>query len=111
MLRLRITRARASEAQKGVPLASLIKELRHELLEAIAEGEVEGSGLRFLLGPVELDLEMQVTFGAGAEGGVQFWVVSAEASAKTRSARSQRIHLTLNPPTSDVQITEHGKPG
>jgi hypothetical protein len=91
-----------------VPLAELIKELRRELIEAIREGA--GSELQFSLGPVDLDLEVQLTREGGGGGGIRFWVLSAEGSAKAGSARTQRIHLVLNPPTGGVRIGESGKP-
>jgi Trypsin-co-occurring domain 2 len=94
-------------SDEPIQLATLIRELRRELLDAIKEGA--DSPLRFALGPVELDLEVQVTREAGGGGGVRFWVVSAEASAKTGSAHSQRIHVVLNPPR-ETMIGAPGKP-
>jgi hypothetical protein len=92
-----------------IPLASLISELRKELVAAIEEGS--GSELQFALGTIELDLEVQVTREGGAGGGVKFWVLSADANAKRGSIRTQRIHLVLNPPAGGVRIGERGKPG
>jgi len=45
-----------------IPLASAIRALRTELQEAVRAGE--GEDLRFALGPVELELQVQ----AGSEG-------------------------------------------
>ena len=93
---------------EDIPLAGLIKELRRELLEAMREGA--GSELQFSLGPVELDLEVQVSRERGGGGGIKFWVLSAEGSVKGASARTQRIHLVLNPPEGGVKIGGHGEP-
>lgn len=94
---------------ENIELAALIKALRRELIEAIREGA--GSDLQFSLGSIDLDLEVQATREAGGTGGVKFWVLSAEGSAKAGSAHSQHIHLVLNPPADGVKIGEHGKPG
>jgi hypothetical protein len=101
-------REEAKFREGNIPLAALIRELRRELIEAIAEGA--GSELQFSLGPVELELEIEVTREAGGGGGVRFWVLSAEGSAKAGSTRTQNIHLVLNPPAGGISIGEHGKP-
>jgi hypothetical protein len=93
---------------EDIPLAALIKELRRELLDAMREGA--GSELQFSLGPVELDLEVQVSRERGGGGGIRFWVLSAEGSAKGGSAQTQRIHLVLNPPDGGVKIGGRGRP-
>jgi Trypsin-co-occurring domain 2 len=78
-----------------VGLADAIRSLRTELLAAMEEGE--GQGLRFRVGPVELEFELAVTKEHGAGGGVRFWVISAESKLARSSATTHQIKLSLAP--------------
>lgn len=97
----------------SIPLANVIKGLRKELSEAIAAGD--GEDIRFQLGPVELEFQVEVSLEAegkaGAKGGIQFGVISlGEVSGETTVSRSQgtihTIKLTLNPVTADGNTVE-----
>ena len=61
----------------GVELASVVRQLRAELNEALAGAQ--GERLRFELGPVQVSLS--VTLGRDATPGakVRFWVIEAGA--------------------------------
>jgi Trypsin-co-occurring domain 2 len=78
-----------------VGLADAIRSLRTELSAAVEEGE--GQGLRFRVGPVELEFELAVTKEGGGGGGVRFWVISAETKLVRSSATTHRIKLSLAP--------------
>jgi hypothetical protein len=79
----------------AIELAELIAQLRAELTAAMAEGA--GEHLRFELGPVELELAVQVDKEAKSGGKVRFWVVDAGAEGKLGSSTTQKIKLTLHP--------------
>jgi hypothetical protein len=79
----------------AVELAELIGQLRTELAEAMKAGE--DAELRFELGPVELELTVQVTKEATPTAKVKFWVIEAGADTKFASSVAQRIKLTLDP--------------
>ncbi|ANZ20567.1 hypothetical protein SNOUR_36695 [Streptomyces noursei ATCC 11455] len=78
-----------------IELASVIRDLRAELEQAITAAE--GEALRFELGPVEL--EVSVALERTAQGGakVRFWVVEAGAEATAGATTTQRIKLALQP--------------
>jgi len=79
----------------GAELSDAIKVLRGQLTKAIAEGS--GEDLRFGLGPVEVEFEVTLEKAAGAEGGVKFWVVSAEGRGSVTQGARHRVKLELEP--------------
>ncbi len=85
--------------EAAIDLGEAIRSLRAELSSAMAQGE--GQDLRFRVGPVELEFDVQVSREAGAEGGVKFWVVSAGAKATTGTATTHRVKIALQPQTAD----------
>jgi hypothetical protein len=78
-----------------VPLAEAIQALRRELRQAIREGSAED--LRFGVGPVEIECDLVITREAAANGGVRFWLITAEGKGSHTSALTQRVRLTLMP--------------
>jgi len=95
--------------QSNIPIAKVIRSLRHELSQSIAEGD--GQDLRFELGSVELEFQVEVSLDiegkTGAKGGVQIGVislgeVSGEAAATRSRGTTHTIKMTLNP------VTENG---
>ena len=79
----------------AIELAELIGQLRSELTVAMTAGE--GEDLRFELGPVELELTVEVKKEGGGGGKVRFWVVELGADAKAASGTTQKIKLKLDP--------------
>jgi hypothetical protein len=79
----------------AVELAELIGQLRSELTVAMGDGASEE--LRFELGPVELELALEVSKEATAGAKVRFWVVDASTDGKLASKSTQKIKLTLDP--------------
>lgn len=62
----------ASEVE--IPLANAIRALRQEIVAAVrAAGEED---IRFALGPVELELQVEAARETGGEAGIKFWLVS-----------------------------------
>lgn len=79
----------------GIELASLIRQLRAELAQALATGE--GERLRFELGPVELNVTVTVGREASPGARIRFWVVEAGTDAKISREAVQEIKLKLTP--------------
>ncbi|MFI0453110.1 trypco2 family protein [Actinomadura sp. 6N118] len=78
-----------------IELSTVINQLRGELSTAIATGTNEG--LRFELGPIELEVTLALSQEAGGNAKVRFWVLDAGAQGKEGSVATQRIKLTLQP--------------
>jgi hypothetical protein len=79
----------------GLELASVVRQLRAELNEAL--DEADGERLRFELGPVELSLSVTVGREAGPGAKIRFWVIEAGADAKVSREAVQDIKLVLTP--------------
>ncbi|MEV6345694.1 trypco2 family protein [Actinoplanes sp. NPDC051851] len=78
-----------------IELSDVIRELRSELQEASAEAPQEG--LRFELGPIELEVTVALVREGGASAKVKFYVVELGADGKLAQTSTQRIKLTLKP--------------
>lgn len=94
-------------AEVAAGLSDAITSIRGELTRAVASGE--GEDIRFRLGPVELEFELEARKDAGATAGVRFWVISAAAKGDVSSGSVHRIRLTLQPITTggaDVEVAE-----
>ncbi|WP_237773301.1 trypco2 family protein [Streptomyces luteocolor] len=76
-------------------LAEMIRALRTELNEAVADGADQP--VQFELGPVEIEATVAAQRTAGGHGKIRFWVLEGGADAAHTSARTQRITLTLQP--------------
>jgi hypothetical protein len=84
-----------------IPLADAIRALRRELVAAVGEGADQD--VRFALGPIELELQVEMSREAGGQGGIAFWVVSLGGSGKRASAVTHSVKLSLTPTlASDV---------
>ena len=78
-----------------IELAQLIKDLRHELEDATAAAK--GQALRLELGPIDLELALQVDAAAKAGAKVRFWVVDVGAEGSVGNSATTRVRLRLNP--------------
>lgn len=78
-----------------IPLAQAVRALRRELVEAVREGQEED--LRFALGPIELELQLEIAREAGGEAGIKFWVVSVAGKGALSSTTTHTVKLTLTP--------------
>ncbi|WP_228562516.1 trypco2 family protein [Catenulispora rubra] len=78
-----------------IELASVIRDLRAELKEAVASGD--GEALRFELGPIELEVSVALQREGSAGAKVRFFVVQGGADGKIDTTDTQRIKLTLTP--------------
>ena len=82
-------------SQVDVPLASAIKALRRELVTALHEGKDQD--VRFALGPIELEFQVEVSREGGGDAGIKFWVVSLGAKGTRRSGTTHTVKLSLSP--------------
>ncbi|MDP8943087.1 MAG: hypothetical protein M3N16_03065 [Actinomycetota bacterium] len=78
-----------------IPLASAIRALRQELVAAVKEGEDED--VRFALGPIELEMQVEISEEASGEAGIAFWVVSLGAKGARTSGTTHTVRLSLTP--------------
>jgi hypothetical protein len=85
----------ADEAVGDVPLASAIEALRGELVAAVEAGR--GQDVRFALGPIELEFQVEVSREAGGEAGVKFWVVALGGKGTRSSGTTHTVRLSLSP--------------
>lgn len=91
-----------------IQLTEAISELRRQITAAMAEAE--GQDLRFRLGGVELEFQVELNRSADAKAGIEVWVVSAGAGGKLSSAETHRVKLSLQPLTDeggDVLVGRH----
>jgi hypothetical protein len=89
-------------------LASVIRQLRAELNEAL--DDAEGERLRFELGPVELSLTVTIGREAAPGAKIRFWVVEAGMDAKISRESAQEIRLVLTPQDTKAAPGPDGKP-
>lgn len=78
-----------------IELASVIRDLREELEQAVEAGE--GQALRFELGPIELEVQVAVEHSGQDGGRVRFWVVELGRERTREATDTQRIKLVLTP--------------
>jgi hypothetical protein len=89
-------------------LASVVRQLRAELNEAM--DDAEGERLRFELGPVEVSLTVTVGKEATPGAKIRFWVVEAGAEARVSRESAQEIRLVLTPRDMTAPPGPDGKP-
>lgn len=89
-------------------LASVVRQLRTELNEALDDAEDER--LRFELGPVELSLTLTVGREATPGAKIRFWVIEAGADTKISREAVQDIKLVLTPRDMRAPLGPDGKP-
>ncbi|GAA0911648.1 trypco2 family protein [Virgisporangium aurantiacum] len=79
----------------AVELADLIGQLRGELSRAMWAGE--HGDIRFVPGPVELELTISIEKTTGGDGRIRFWVLDGGASRSSTAMVTQRLTMTLDP--------------
>ncbi len=85
----------ADESGLDVPLASAIEALRGELVAAVQAGK--GQEVRFALGSVELEFQVEVSRETGGEAGVKFWVIALGGKGTRSSGTAHTVRLSLSP--------------
>jgi len=80
-------------------LSDAISAIRSELTKAMSSGA--DSEIRFRLGPVELEFQLEARKDAEATAGVRFWILSAGVKGDVSAGSAHRIKLVLQPVTPD----------
>jgi translation elongation factor EF-1beta len=79
-----------------IALSEMIEELRKELQIAVKAGE--GEDIRFGVGELTLEVEVEMSKAGSASGGVKFWVAELGVEGEVSKTKTQKIVLTLKPP-------------
>jgi hypothetical protein len=82
-------------AELQIPLADAIRALRRELVEAVRQPKDEE--VRFALGPIDLELQVEVSKEAGGEAGIDFWLVTIGGKGSRTQATTHTVKLSLSP--------------
>jgi hypothetical protein len=100
--------SQGEQEENWLDLADAIEVLRGQLSEAQVRGQ--NSPLRFVVGEITAEFEIELVRTKNGGGALRFGVVEADAR-RERSARStQRVTLRLNPERrggGDVTIGDH----
>ena len=78
-----------------VELADAVAVVRDELIEAAARGV--GTGVEFVVGPIELEFAVELRADIKAKIGFKAWVVSGDAETGASRARTQKVKIVLTP--------------
>ncbi|WP_027345610.1 trypco2 family protein [Hamadaea tsunoensis] len=76
-------------------LTELIADVRESLTRAAKAAPT--TGVRFEVGPVEIECEVSIERSSGVDGKVRIVIVEAGANARGSTSSSQRVKLTLRP--------------
>lgn len=100
-----------SESPRWAPveLTAAVEQIRSQLAAVKAEGE--GSPVRFVPGPVELEFEVAFSASGGADVGVKAYVVSFGVKGEVSREVTNRVKLTLNPVGPDGEDLRIGSVG
>jgi hypothetical protein len=82
-------------SDEPIGLAEAIRRVRTELADARSEGE--GADLRFRLGEVQLQFEVQLTREGAGEAGIKLWVVSVGAKGRVTSGQTHTVTVSMVP--------------
>jgi hypothetical protein len=82
-----------------IELASVVRDLREELNQAI--DRAPDDGLRFEVGPIEVELSVGLEQTDGVKGKVRFYVFELGGEMSDKNITTQRIKFTLTPNVDD----------
>lgn len=95
-----------------IALGDAVAALRDELLSAAARNL--DAGIDFVVGPVELEFEVELKTDVNAKFGFKAWVLAGDVAAGGSRSNTHRVKLTLTPRRpdgSDVLVASAGVPG
>ena len=78
-----------------IGLREMIRQLRHELEQAMVDGD--DSALKLRIDSIELELQVVVTRSSELGAGVKFWVVNTKGKFKDDDRKTQLIKLKVTP--------------
>lgn len=82
-----------------IGLAEAISAVRQELTVSIEEAE--GADIRFQVGEVTLELEVEVQRVSGRKGGLKVWVLEAGGEKSRSDSHTHRLSVPITPVNSD----------
>lgn len=91
-----------TEGMKRIGLTEAIAALRSELVESIVAAQTEA--LRFEVGEIAMEFQVEVERSADVRGGIKFWVVEFGAGAGIKDKNVHKVTIPLKP------IRRDGKP-
>ena len=91
-----------------IGLKNAIGALREELSEAILAATNED--LKFQVGEITLEFQVEVELAAEGSGKVNFWVVEIGGSGSRTSSTTHKVSVPLKPTTVDGQPVLTGSP-
>jgi hypothetical protein len=83
-------------------LAEAIGQLRNEIGAAVKNAK--GSALQFDLGPIELELQVELVVSGGAKADFKWVVVSLGGEARAQNTQRHRVKLVLTPKLNDEPV-------
>ncbi|MGH3008533.1 MAG: trypco2 family protein [Gaiellaceae bacterium] len=92
-----------------VLLTDAIRQLRSQLTESMEHGEDEK--LRFVLGDIDLELQVIVSKEGKGEAGIKFWLVSVGGTATASTGTTHTVRLRLTPEMKDGAKARVGRSG
>lgn len=84
-----------------IALSEMVQELRRELQSGVQKGE--GQDIRFRLGEVTIEVQVEVSREGGGGGKLSFWVAEVGADGQAAKTETQKITLTLQPSTANKE--------
>ena len=82
---------------KPIGLREALKALRTELKESIQESLQED--IRFEIGKIEMEFQIEIDRSTEGSGGVRFWVIELGGKRTSASSTSHTIKIPLQPLT------------
>jgi Trypsin-co-occurring domain 2 len=87
---------------KEIQLKEAIAALREELTESILASQSES--LRFAVGEITLEFEIEIEKSMDGKGGIKFWVVELGGGGASKDKATHKVTIPLKP------IRNDGKP-
>ncbi len=85
-----------------IELKEAIATLRQELVESIVASR--GEALRFEVGEISLEFQVEIERSAEGKGGIKFWVAEMGAGATLKDKHLHKVTIPLKP------VRQDGKP-
>jgi hypothetical protein len=92
--------AQSGPEEDWLDLADAIEVLRDQLSEAQRRGQ--GSSLRFVLGEITAEFEIELVRKRNGGGALKFGIVEADARRERAAKSTQRLTLKLKPEQNGV---------
>lgn len=84
---------------KRIGLQEAIAALRAELIESVIASQ--GERLRFEVGEITMEFQIEVERSIEAKGGIQFWVVELGAGGAAKDRDVHKVVIPLKPVRAD----------